>query len=126
MALTNCLCIIIIALLFIYFYLSNELNCEKFTGSKMHVYYFYSDYCPHCTTMKPIWNELQKIVKNPNIMFHSIDMNDKNNNHLISKHNVSSMPTIIKTDDYGNSEKFNQKRDVKNIHSWLFREFYTK
>lgn len=121
----TCLRIIIIILLFIYFYLSNGSMsyCERFTNSKTHVYYFYSDSCPHCTTMKPIWNELKKIVKNPNIMFHSIDMNDTNNNDLISKHKVSSMPTIIKTDDYGNSEKFNQKRNVENIHSWLFRRF---
>ena len=118
---TNYLYMIITAFLFIYFYLSKDssTHCEKFAGSKTHVYYFYSDSCPHCTTMKPIWNKLQKIVKNSNVMFHSIDMNDINNKDLISKHGVSGMPTIIKTDDYGNSKEFNQKRTVENIHTWL-------
>jgi thiol-disulfide isomerase/thioredoxin len=125
---SNTLIYIIVVLLIVYWHLCKKFNSsiyELFIGTTRHVYYFYSDSCPHCISMKPIYKQVQNELKSSNgvnFMYHSIDMNDDNNQALITKHNVTGMPHLIMTDDNENVSEFKNERTVNNIKTWLIEK----
>jgi hypothetical protein len=72
--------------------------------------------------MTPTWKQVQNDLKSANgvnFMYHSIDMNDDNNQALITKHNVTGMPHLIMTDDADNVSEFKNERTIDNIKNWL-------
>ena len=62
---------------------------------------FYVDWCPHCKTAKPIWNELKNEYENKTINGHKIVFTEINCTtetaeieQMVNKYNIEGYPTI--------------------------------
>jgi len=67
----------------------------------VQVYFFYADWCPHCTKAKPEWNTFKsefdgKEMNGNKIQAIEVDCTETTpqNSPLIQKFNVDSFPTI--------------------------------
>jgi len=65
--------------------------------SKADLYFFYTEWCPHCKTAKPIWNKLKEEigdnkVKDVEINFIEVDCDKEAD--TASKYKVEGYPTI--------------------------------
>lgn len=63
--------------------------------------FFYADWCPHCKSAKPIWEELQteyenKTINGYKIIFTEINCSSDNaeSEQMMNKYNVEGFPTI--------------------------------
>lgn len=75
---------------------SNQSN-----GKTVELLFFYADWCPHCKSAKPVWNELKanyenKIINGYTILFTEIDCSNENaeSEKMMNKYNVEGFPTI--------------------------------
>lgn len=81
---------------------NNELMPINSNGSKeAELLLFYADWCPHCKTAKPIWNELREEYQNKTINGYSIVFTEVNCTtetaeveQLMNKYKVEGFPTI--------------------------------
>lgn len=62
----------------------------------MKVYKFYSPTCGPCKV-------LEKNLQESGIEYESIDITKEENDELVTKYNIMSIPTLIKTGDNGDS-----------------------
>jgi thiol-disulfide isomerase/thioredoxin len=74
---------------------NNEFS--KGDGTSAEIYFFYTTWCPHCKTAKPIWNSLKteltdKPIKGVKLNFIEVDC-DKDTT-TSDKFNVKGFPTI--------------------------------
>jgi len=107
---------LIIAILFIalsvylYYYLvkpstntnfvpNNELSGKKTNEAELLL--FYVDWCPHCKTAKPVWEELQaeyenKQINGYNVLFTEINCTNETPEveSLMNKYKIEGFPTI--------------------------------
>lgn len=63
--------------------------------------FFYADWCPHCKTAKPIWEELKSEYQNKTINGYTViftEINCSNENaeveQMMNKYNIEGFPTI--------------------------------
>jgi thioredoxin domain-containing protein 10 len=73
----------------------NQKNKKDITSAD--IYFFYTEWCPHCKTAKPIWadfkNEMDgKIINGIKLNFFEVDC-DKDST-TADKYNVKGFPTI--------------------------------
>ena len=69
---------------------------------KNDIMFFYADWCPHCATAKPIWNNFKenndkKIIGGRMVNCVSVDCTDENNpesNRLIAQYEIQGYPTV--------------------------------
>ena len=78
-------------------YASNNEFTEKSPIESVDIYFFYTTWCPHCKTAKPIWNDFKTEMTDKNINgitlnFFEIDC-DKDT-ATSDKFNVKGFPTI--------------------------------
>jgi thiol-disulfide isomerase/thioredoxin len=108
--------IIIVVVLFIilaFFYYFNYVS-PKFTTSyqikegefntpskQAELLFFYADWCPHCKSAKPIWNEIKtefqnRTINGYNILFTEINCSNENaeTEQMMNKYNIEGFPTI--------------------------------
>ena len=94
---------------------TNVANENQLNVPNVDMFFFYADWCPHCTKAKPEWTSFsdeyhETIVNNHKIMCHSVDCTDngKDNNgedtplvlELMNKYEVKSFPTLkVRMDD---------------------------
>lgn len=78
------------------YYINNAIQPFK-QEKPSTLYLFYADWCGHCKTFKPEWQQLEKELSNTNIITKKIngDSEDKEDQDLMLKYNVSGFPTII-------------------------------
>ena len=55
---------------------------------------YYANWCPHCVKFKPIWAELQKIVKREGLNLNFKDINAETEPDKIQKAGIQGYPTI--------------------------------
>jgi thiol-disulfide isomerase/thioredoxin len=72
-------------------------NGEADNIDSAELYFFYTEWCPHCKTSKPIWNDLQKDigtnkVKGKRIHFIAVDCDKEP--ETAAKYKVEGYPTI--------------------------------
>lgn len=75
-----------------------ENNEFKNNGeNKDTLFFFYVDWCKHCQTSKPLWDEIKnnRLFKQFNINFAAVDGDDKINSGLHEKYNIIEYPTIV-------------------------------
>ena len=76
----------------------NYVENKEFTSNNIdsvELYFFYTDWCPHCKSAKPIWEDLKNntsMVNNVKINY--IDVNCDNEKELAEKFNIEGYPTI--------------------------------
>jgi len=94
-----------------YYYIRPEMNA-KYKANSEHVIgdqanneaellFFYADWCPHCKTAKPIWNDLKteydnKTVNGYRIVFTEVNCSEETAevDKMMNQYNVEGYPTI--------------------------------
>jgi len=76
---------------------NNEYNKSRQGVESVDIYFFYTEWCPHCKTAKPIWFEFKKDmegkkVNGVSVNFFEVDC-DKDT-VMSDKFNVKGFPTI--------------------------------
>jgi len=76
---------------------NNEYNKSRQGVESVDIYFFYTEWCPHCKTAKPIWFEFKKDmegkkVNGVSVNFFEVDC-DKDT-EMSDKFNVKGFPTI--------------------------------
>lgn len=76
---------------------NNEFNKKRVGVESVDLYFFYTEWCPHCKTAKPIWFEFKKEmegkkVNGVSVNFFEVDC-DKDA-ETSDKFNVKGFPTI--------------------------------
>lgn len=77
-----------------------------------HATLHYTDWCPHCQTMKPVWNQVKHSV-GPNIMFHEVD------EEKTPTPGITGYPTIIMIDETGHAHQYRDGPNVESLRKWL-------
>jgi len=76
---------------------NNEFNKSRKGVESVDIYFFFTEWCPHCKTAKPIWFEFKKDmegkkVNGVSVNFFEVDC-DKDT-EMSDKFNVKGFPTI--------------------------------
>jgi len=61
------------------------------------LYFFYTDWCPHCKTAKPVWNDLQEDIGTKKVngkTIHFIAVDCEKDPETAEKYKVEGYPTI--------------------------------
>ena len=95
-----------------YYYFSSDMqakykpNNERATSDNAssgtaELLFFYANWCPHCKTAKPIWNELKaeyenKTINGYRIIFTEVDCSEETTevDKMMNQYNVEGYPTI--------------------------------
>jgi thiol-disulfide isomerase/thioredoxin len=102
---------IIIACAYYYFYIVPSSNAMYRANREMisnndenkdaELLFFYAEWCPHCKTAKPVWDDLKKEYENKTINGYSLiftEINCTSENaeveKMMDKYNVEGFPTI--------------------------------
>lgn len=89
--------LVILVVLVVYYVRQNN---EGFESDKPTIYFFYVDWCPHCTRAKP---EMEKVKKNNNKV-KVIFVNCDEQKQLAQEHNVRAYPTVVLSNNNNNVE----------------------
>jgi thiol-disulfide isomerase/thioredoxin len=80
---------------------NNELMTSNSGSKEAELLFFYADWCPHCKTAKPIWNEIKseyenKSVNGYNIVFTEVNCTTESPDveKLMDQYKVEGFPTI--------------------------------
>ena len=75
-------------------YVENKEFINKRVDS-VELLFFYTDWCPHCKTAKPIWKDLKDTTPAiNNVKINYVDVNCETEKDLAEKYNVEGYPTI--------------------------------
>ena len=75
-------------------YVENKEFINKRVDS-VELLFFYTDWCPHCKTAKPIWKDLKDTTPAiNNVKINYVDVNCETKTELAEKYNVEGYPTI--------------------------------
>jgi len=102
----------ILAAFYYFYYLAPQMNA-KYKPNSEHVgtgadetknaelLFFYADWCPHCKTAKPIWNDLKSEYQNKTINGYRVVFTDVNCSEetaevdkMMNQYNIEGYPTI--------------------------------
>jgi thiol-disulfide isomerase/thioredoxin len=82
---------------------SEGKNGEGYTGptKQAELLLFYADWCPHCKTARPIWNDLRSQYQNKTINGYQVIFTEVNctnesaeTEQMMNKYNIEGFPTI--------------------------------
>jgi thiol-disulfide isomerase/thioredoxin len=87
---------------------------------------FYANWCPHCKTAKPIWEEVRtqyekQTINGYKVIFTEINCTDDDNQQvtkLMDKYNVEGFPTIKLLKD-GEIIEYDAKPNKENLNQFL-------
>ena len=101
----------IIAVYYYYYYIipqmnpkyqpNSELVQQSGNGNTAELLFFYADWCPHCKTAKPIWNDIKseyenKTINGYKVVFTEINCSEESAevDKMMNQYNVEGYPTI--------------------------------
>ena len=74
---------------------------EQSNGKNAELLFFFADWCPHCKTAKPIWNDLKAQYENKTINGYKVIFTEVNCSEetaevekLMNQYNIEGYPTI--------------------------------
>lgn len=80
---------------------SEQVPSGSSSNNSAELMFFYANWCPHCKTAKPIWNELKseyenKTINGYKITFTEIDCSEETDEveKLMNQYNIEGYPTI--------------------------------
>ena len=100
---------IVLAALYYFYYVAPQSKFQVNPDSKnsnsptnsAELLFFYADWCPHCKTAKPIWNELKmqyqnKTINGYQVVFTEINCSEETAevDKMMNQYNVEGYPTI--------------------------------
>ena len=86
---------------------------------------FYADWCPHCTNLKPVWNEVASSFNTNDKKMISVNLAEKTNesNDIRDKYNIKSFPTmLLLNNDNSTIEEYKGNRDKTSIESYASKK----
>jgi thiol-disulfide isomerase/thioredoxin len=102
----------ILASVYYFYYLAPQMNAQYKPNSEhvgtgadesknAELLFFYADWCPHCKTAKPIWNDLKSEYQNKTINGYRVVFTDVNCSEetaevdkMMNQYNIEGYPTI--------------------------------
>jgi len=82
-------------------YQPNSEHVPEGTSNTAELLFFYADWCPHCKTAKPIWNDLKaeyenKTIHGYKVVFTEINCSEETAevDKMMNQYNVEGYPTI--------------------------------
>lgn len=80
---------------------SERLNQEESSNKYAEIMLFYADWCPHCKSAKPIWNDVKskyedKIINGYRVIFTEVNCTEESAEvaEKMDKFNIEGFPTI--------------------------------
>ena len=80
---------------------SEQIPIDANAKNEAELLFFYADWCPHCKTAKPIWNDLKSEYQNKTINGYQVVFTEINCSEetaevekMMNKYNVEGYPTI--------------------------------
>ena len=100
---------------------NNEFNAMPPGITSVDIYFFYTEWCPHCKTAKPIWFEFKKEMEDQTVngiklIFHEVDC-DKDT-ATSDKFKVKGFPTI-KMQKGSQIIEYDAKPNRENLHEFV-------
>lgn len=106
-------------------YRSNNEKMETDNPTYVELIMFYVDWCPHCKTAKPIWNDVKaeyenKMVKGYKVLFKEVNCTDESAEitEMMDKYNIEGFPTIKMLKD-GQIIEFDAKPTKSNLEQFI-------
>jgi thiol-disulfide isomerase/thioredoxin len=106
---------------------TNVANANR-NHTQFIIYFFWTDWCPHCKKAKPDWLAFQQqfndsVLNNFHIQCIDVDCSHDSvsSNHLLSLYNVSSFPSVIAIKNTQLIE-FDGKVNLNNLTQFLQTE----
>lgn len=100
--------VLIVVLLFVY------VRC-----SSIKVYRFYRPSCPHCVSSQAEWDKFTDDTRFMLVRPININLDKPDNATFAKNFAVSSVPTVIKVNTNGSSEKYNGDRTAAAYMKWV-------
>jgi|TARA_Y100000385_G_scaffold72688_2_gene73242 thiol-disulfide isomerase/thioredoxin len=105
-------------------YVENQelvIEDENNQGGVVELYFFYTEWCPHCKTAKPIWNKFKQEIgenkiKGKTINFIEVDAEKESG--LANQFKVEGYPTI-KLVDNNKIIEYDAKPELDTLHQFL-------
>lgn len=105
----------------------NREKGEKNEGdsNEAEILLFYTDWCPHCKSSKPAWNEVKqkyenKMINGHNIIFNEINCTEETDevSELLNRYSIEGYPTVkmIKNNQV---IEFDAKLTKENLEKFL-------
>jgi len=101
--------LIIATALVIVFHIT-KCACERF-GGRPQVTLHYTNWCPHCASVKPIWKQVS--LSTPGVSFNMVDED------IAHTPGITGYPTIVLTDSRGVRHKYAGAQDYKQLRQWV-------
>lgn len=87
---------------------------ETFINKKRTVIFYHVDWCPYCTSAKPIWSLLKSDL-GPAFTFEDI------NETGIDAPTVNKYPTVRMVDEHGRMSEYRGVFEFKSLRDWITR-----
>lgn len=102
-----------------------EIGQNPATGKTAELMFFFADWCPHCKSAKPIWNNLKteyetKLVHGYRIIFTEVDCSEETPEveKLMNQYSIEGYPTIKLLKD-GQVIEYDAKPSKENLEKFL-------
>ena len=100
----------------------SELQNNLGSSGEKRLILFYADWCPHCTSFKPTWEEVKNSTGSNKML--AIDVGDKSSesSKLMEEYNVNGFPTVIlveNTDSGKKIEVYEGSRDKTSLETYV-------
>ena len=86
---------------------------EKMLNNTRRIYLHSVEWCPHCKTMKPVWDSVIAATAGSGIIFTDVD-EDK-----AKTPGINGYPTIIMLDENGYRHKYTGGPDFNKLRNWV-------
>jgi thiol-disulfide isomerase/thioredoxin len=84
----------VLVLLVVYYVMKNREGFNAHSEPVV-IYFFFVEWCPHCTNAKPAVEQVQQEYANNNrVEIRAVDCEDPANKDLVREHNVQAFPTV--------------------------------
>jgi len=95
-------------------------NFDALTAGKPALIKYYAPWCGHCKTLAPVYEELGEAFKGKNVVIAKIDATA---NYVAA--DISGFPTLIWYDGNGNSELYEDARDLQSLTNFVNQKLGT-
>lgn len=103
----------------------NTITRNANKPSKIVVGYIHADWCGHCTALKPVWAQMQKIIPQHLVVYEDINSNYQdariaklNKTHGVNMSAPQGYPYIFKISD-GKIHEYSGERNAKKMADWF-------
>lgn len=105
-------------------YKSNKEYIQKGTDStsdskNAELFFFYTNWCPHCKSAKPVWDKLKESTKSVNgVTINYVDVDCEKHANVAEQYKVEGYPTIKL--NYNNKIiEYDAKPDINTLNQFL-------